>query len=110
VTRKIITLEFIIPTVSAVALAIILSVGGVYLTEMCRGPIEPVELITSPATDPHIAPKTDRAYGRPASVLGSNPAYTTPGSSMLIVLFRDTRSLSVGFRPRRYPILGGAAE
>jgi hypothetical protein len=42
-TRKVITLEFVVPTVFAVALAIMLSIGAVYLTEMYLGPIEQAE-------------------------------------------------------------------
>jgi hypothetical protein len=41
--RKIITLEFVVPTVLAVALAIVLSIGAIYLTEIFRGPIEQIE-------------------------------------------------------------------
>jgi hypothetical protein len=42
-TRKVITLEFVVPTVLAIALAIMLSIGAVYLTEMYLGPIEQAE-------------------------------------------------------------------
>jgi hypothetical protein len=41
--RKIITLEFVVPTVLAVALAIVLSIGAIYLTEMFVGPVEQAE-------------------------------------------------------------------
>jgi hypothetical protein len=41
--RKIITQEFVVPTVLAVALAIVFSVGAIYLTEIFLGPIEQVE-------------------------------------------------------------------
>jgi hypothetical protein len=42
-TRKVITLEYIVPTVLAIALAIMLSIGAVYLSEMYLGPIEQAE-------------------------------------------------------------------
>jgi hypothetical protein len=42
-THKVITLEFIVPTVLAIALAISLSVGAVYLTDRYLGPIEQAE-------------------------------------------------------------------
>ena len=42
-TRKVITLEFAVPTVLAIALAIMLSIGAVYLTEMYLQPIEQAE-------------------------------------------------------------------
>jgi hypothetical protein len=42
-TRKVITLEFVVPTALAIALAIMLSIGAVYLTEMYLGPIEQAE-------------------------------------------------------------------
>jgi hypothetical protein len=38
-THKVITLEFVIPTLLALALAIVLSIGAIYLTEMFLGPI-----------------------------------------------------------------------
>jgi hypothetical protein len=43
-TRKGITLEFIIPTVVAVVLSIILSIGGVYLTNCYLGPVDQSEI------------------------------------------------------------------
>jgi hypothetical protein len=39
-TRKVITLEFVVPTVLAIALAIMLSIGAVYLSDIYLGPIE----------------------------------------------------------------------
>jgi hypothetical protein len=42
-TRKVITLEFVVPTALAIALAILLSIGAVHLTEMLLGPIEQAE-------------------------------------------------------------------
>jgi hypothetical protein len=41
--RKVITLEFVVPTALAIVLAIMLSIGAVYLTEMYLGPIEQAE-------------------------------------------------------------------
>ena len=41
--RKVRNVEFVVPTVFAVALAIVLSIGAVYLAEIFLGPIEPVE-------------------------------------------------------------------
>src|SRR6202030_1776141 len=41
--RKVRNLEFVVPTVFAVALAIVLSIGAIYLTEIFLGPIERVE-------------------------------------------------------------------
>ena len=42
-TRKVITLEFVVPTVLAIALVIVLSIGAVYLTDRYLGPIEQAE-------------------------------------------------------------------
>ena len=41
--RKVRNVEFVVPTVFAVALAIVLSIGAIYLTEIFLGPIEQVE-------------------------------------------------------------------
>jgi hypothetical protein len=42
-TRKVITLEFVIPTVLSIAVAVVLSIGAVYLTNIYLGPIEQAE-------------------------------------------------------------------
>jgi hypothetical protein len=42
-THKTITLEFVVPTVFAVALGIVLSIGAVYLTDRYLGPIDQAE-------------------------------------------------------------------
>jgi hypothetical protein len=42
-TRKIITLEFVVPTVLALALGILLSVGAVYLTDHYLGPADQLD-------------------------------------------------------------------
>jgi hypothetical protein len=42
-TRKVITLEFVIPTVLSIAVAIVLSIGAVYLTNIYLGPIDQAE-------------------------------------------------------------------
>ena len=42
-TRKVITVEFVVPTALAIALGIMLSVGAVYLTDRYLGPIEQAE-------------------------------------------------------------------
>jgi hypothetical protein len=42
-TCKIITFEFVVPTAVATALAIMLSIGAVYLTDKYLGPIEPAQ-------------------------------------------------------------------
>jgi hypothetical protein len=41
-TRKV-TLEFVIPTVLSIAIAIVLSIGAVYLTNIYLGPIDQAE-------------------------------------------------------------------
>ena len=41
--RKVSNVEIVVPTVLAVVLAIVLSIGAIYLTEIFLGPIEPVE-------------------------------------------------------------------
>jgi hypothetical protein len=38
-TRKAITLEFVLPTALAIALGILLSIGAVYLTDLYLGPV-----------------------------------------------------------------------
>ena len=42
-TRKVITLEFVIPTVLTIVIAVVLSIGAVYLTNIYLGPIEQAE-------------------------------------------------------------------
>jgi hypothetical protein len=42
-TRKVITLEFVVPTVLAIALSIVLSISAIYLTDRSLGPIEQAE-------------------------------------------------------------------
>jgi len=41
VTRKVITLEFVVPTLLAIALAIVLSIGAVHLIEKLPWPDRP---------------------------------------------------------------------
>jgi hypothetical protein len=41
--RKVSNMEIVVPTVFAVALAIVLSIGAIYLTKIFLGPIEQVE-------------------------------------------------------------------
>jgi hypothetical protein len=43
-TRKGITLEFIVPTVLAFVLTIVLSIGGVYLANCYLGPVDQSEI------------------------------------------------------------------
>ena len=42
-THKMITLEFVVPTVLAIALGILCSIGAVYLTNKYLGPVDQVE-------------------------------------------------------------------
>ena len=42
-TRKGITLEFVVPTLLAIALAIVLSIGTVHLVDSYLGPIDQAE-------------------------------------------------------------------
>jgi hypothetical protein len=42
-TRKVITLEFVIPMVLSIVIAIAFSIGAVYLTNIYLGPIEETE-------------------------------------------------------------------
>jgi hypothetical protein len=39
-THKVITLEFVVPTVLAIVLGILLSIGAVYLTDRYLGPAD----------------------------------------------------------------------
>jgi hypothetical protein len=41
--RKVSNVEIVVPTVFAIALVIVLSIGAVYLAEIFLGPIEQVE-------------------------------------------------------------------
>jgi len=41
-THKVITLEFVVPTVLAIALGILCSTGAVYLTDKYLGPVDQV--------------------------------------------------------------------
>jgi hypothetical protein len=49
---RVITLEFVVPTVLAIALAIMLSVGAVFLTDIYLGPIDQAQA-NYPLTDSH---------------------------------------------------------
>jgi hypothetical protein len=42
-TNKVITIEFVIPTLLAVVLAIVLSIGAVYFTDMHLVPVDQTE-------------------------------------------------------------------
>jgi hypothetical protein len=42
-TKKVITIEFIVPTIVAIVLGIALSICGVYLIDCCLGPIDQAE-------------------------------------------------------------------
>jgi len=42
-TRKVFTVEFVVPTALAIALGIMLSIGAVYLTDRYLGPTEQAE-------------------------------------------------------------------
>jgi hypothetical protein len=42
-THKVITLEFVVPTLVALALAIVLSIGAVHLIDNYLGPIDQAE-------------------------------------------------------------------
>ena len=42
-THKVITLEFVVPTLLAIALAIVLSIGAVHLVDNYLGPIDQAE-------------------------------------------------------------------
>jgi hypothetical protein len=42
-TKKVITMEFVVPTMLAIALGIVFSMGAVYLTDIYLGPIDQAE-------------------------------------------------------------------
>ncbi len=42
-THRVITLEFVVPTMLAAALAIMASIGAIYLTDKYLGPIDQAE-------------------------------------------------------------------
>ena len=54
-THKVITLEFVVPTVLAIALGILCSIGAVYLTDKYLGPVDHVEANRSLAGSREIA-------------------------------------------------------
>ena len=54
-THKVITLEFVVPTVLAIALGILCSIGAVYLTDKYLGPVDQVEANRSLAGNREIA-------------------------------------------------------
>ena len=43
-THKVITFEFVVPTVLAAVLGIVLSIGAVYLTNRYLGPVDQTEV------------------------------------------------------------------
>jgi hypothetical protein len=51
-THKVIILEFLVPTVLAIALGIVLSIGAVYLIDNYLGPIDQAEAHRSVAGSP----------------------------------------------------------
>ena len=51
-THKVIILEFLVPTVLAIALGIVLSIGAVYLIDNFFGPIDQAETHHSVAGSP----------------------------------------------------------
>jgi len=53
--HKVITLEFVVPTVLAIALGILCSIGAVYLTDKYLGPVDQVEANRSLAGSHEIA-------------------------------------------------------
>jgi len=54
-THKVITLEFVVPTVLAIALGILCSIGAVYLTDKYLGPVDQAEANRSLAGSREIA-------------------------------------------------------
>jgi hypothetical protein len=54
-THKVITVEFVVPTVLAIALGILCSIGAVYLTDKYLGPVDQVETNRSVAGSREIA-------------------------------------------------------
>ena len=54
-THKGITLEIVLPTVLAIALCIVLSIGAVYLTDQYLGPVDQAEANRSVAGSREIA-------------------------------------------------------
>jgi hypothetical protein len=50
-TKKVIAFEFVVPTVLAVALGFVLSIGAVFLTNKYLGPIDQAEANFSAAVD-----------------------------------------------------------
>ena len=54
-THKVIALEFVVPTVLAIALGIVLSIGAVYLTDKYLGPVDQLEANRSLAGGREIA-------------------------------------------------------
>ena len=45
-TRKVITLEFVVPTLLAIALGIVLSIGAIHLTDKFFGLIDQAEAVS----------------------------------------------------------------
>ena len=65
-THKLITSEFVIPTVLAAVLGIVLSIGAIYLTNRYFGPVDQSEANHSVAGSGGIAelPKPDGRFSR----------------------------------------------
>jgi hypothetical protein len=65
-THKLITSEFVIPTVLAAVLGIVLSIGAIYLTNRYFGPVDQSEANHSVAGSRGIAelPKPDGRFSR----------------------------------------------
>jgi hypothetical protein len=59
--RKVSNVEIVVPTVFAIALAIVLSIAAIYLTEIFLGPIEQVEAHQSGSADCPSMPCPGRA-------------------------------------------------
>lgn len=43
-THKVITLEFVVPTVAAIALGFVLSIGAIHLTDKYLGPVDTADI------------------------------------------------------------------
>jgi hypothetical protein len=72
-TRKVIILEFVAPTVLAVVVGIVLSVGAVYLTNCYLGPVDQSEANHSVAGSRGVAelPNPDGRFSRVHLLLSS---------------------------------------
>jgi hypothetical protein len=116
-TRKVITLEFVIPTVLSIAIAIVLSIGAVYLTNIYLGPIFQAEANYSVVGDrryPHVdlgsSSVTSNNFGGPGggtflATAGRQLQVRRPGGREVLTSSKKPQSKGPRYHPRLFVLV-----